>query len=84
MMTVTTIGFHGVLQSHEPTTYTVRCATCGAQVGAGRSRVDLDARHHECPDTTSGTREYVVTFDLTEPEPTDIERGADHVDPSER
>jgi hypothetical protein len=62
MMTVTTTAFHGILRSHAPTRYTVRCQTCRALVGTGTDRVDLDELLHECSDTTSGTREYEVVF----------------------
>jgi len=68
MMTVTTTAFHGVIRSATPATYTVRCLTCRAIVATGASMVDLDALTHACPDTTSGAREYEITFERQDTE----------------
>jgi len=62
MMTLTTCGFHGTIRPSVPGPYIVRCLTCRAVVAAGEDGVDVDTFSHQCPDTSSATREFEVTF----------------------
>jgi hypothetical protein len=62
MMTVTTVGFRGIIQPEQAADYTVACATCRALVARGADAVDVTALDHTCADTTSGQREFEITF----------------------
>ena len=69
-MHVLAVGFVGTITPDTDHHVVVNCAVCGLRVfeGRGALRVEATAYEHHCPDTTSQTAEWSMTFTPAEVE----------------
>ncbi len=67
-MHVLAVGFVGTITPDADQHVVVHCAVCGLRMfeGRGALRVEALAFEHHCPDTTSQTAEWSITFSAVE------------------